>query len=964
MTAPAASLTTITGGISRLRVKGAALKTSLYDLLNGSVTMQGTTKVRPGMIRNSLLSTTTKGLCVYKGAFYTFAHTTVSVPSGVNLRILLDPNDNTQAIAKIWFAKPFLGFLYVAAEFANGDVFHYWLQSTGTWTANTVYFNGNIVVPTTGEVLAYQSQRTLAPNPVWSPQSAITEGQIIEPTVYNGYYFTATTVTGTNPHTGGVEPTWPAIAAATVQEFGDFGTSSTASTISTTSTVQPLSSNITDRYGNSSQISGQTGSFQATSGLLLNGTSVNAQTTVSVWAAGTLYVPGAVVQPSTSQGAFIDAIPNGDFEGGAIDWTFNTPWGISSSGPYQGTQCAEYASSSAFTDDLIMIDPGTVTAGQSVTATGYMQGNANSTVQIKLYWYDVSDTKIGETTGTTVGFASIAPHYQLGTVTGSAPATAVGVRVVFTASTGSTHGVTGRVDLVSWNLETPSAVSNFLYEAIQDVAGTSASTEPTWPTVDGDTVVDGGVTWQAIGSSIITWTATPIMESGGSEPSWPTSPGLSVADGTMSWVCTDRHITDENCPHSKIVVIGASHVFAGDNDIVPYSAAVDPTDWSSSNNAGYLPTGLNDYGDNPVAAMCLYRSNLVVMNAAGYQMWQIDPDPTNMSILDGEPVPCTFPKSVQPANDDLVFLTPVGIRNIGTAGVSGNLQAGNFGKAIDALVLPLMASYSGDPIGLFYPGTGQYMLFFGTQALVLTINGSANQMSWSRFVLPYGITDWAILNEALYVRTHDATVGDTIQQFDIGTLVDDFGTAANPIFSLGAITAGTLYTAGTYNNVALTGGSGTGATANITVASNGHVTAVSIVNPGTGYVGADSLSALAANIGGTGSGFHVPVVNTARFFTSSVWYQYLDLGPIGLEKMMEGFDLACSGVVNVSVGYNQKDFSQVTDPYQVDGDTMDQVGCIPFPVSAVSFQMRFDFLANQDWELEMVNVYALPEGNT
>lgn len=82
------------------------------------------------------------------------------------------------------------------------------------------------------------------------------------------------------------------------------------------------------------------------------------------------------------------------------------------------------------------------------------------------------------------------------------------------------------------------------------------------------------------------------------------------------------------------------------------------------------------------------------------------------------------------------------------------------------------------------------------------------------------------------------------------------------IGALGTITGGTLYTAGTYANVALTGGSGSGATANITV-SGGAVTAVTILNPGTQYVTGDTLSAAAAIIGGTGSGFSVPVLSTA-----------------------------------------------------------------------------------------------------
>ena len=75
------------------------------------------------------------------------------------------------------------------------------------------------------------------------------------------------------------------------------------------------------------------------------------------------------------------------------------------------------------------------------------------------------------------------------------------------------------------------------------------------------------------------------------------------------------------------------------------------------------------------------------------------------------------------------------------------------------------------------------------------------------------------------------------------------------IATLGSITGGSGYTNGTFNGVALTGGSGTGATANITVAS-GAITVVTIVNKGTGYAAADELSATSI---GAGTGFEVPV---------------------------------------------------------------------------------------------------------
>jgi hypothetical protein len=91
------------------------------------------------------------------------------------------------------------------------------------------------------------------------------------------------------------------------------------------------------------------------------------------------------------------------------------------------------------------------------------------------------------------------------------------------------------------------------------------------------------------------------------------------------------------------------------------------------------------------------------------------------------------------------------------------------------------------------------------------------------------------------------------------------------IATLGSVTGGTLYTNGTYTNVPLTGGTGSGAKATIVVA-GAAVTTVTVTDSGEGYTVADSLSAAAANIGGTGSGFAVPIATLANgSATQTTW---------------------------------------------------------------------------------------------
>lgn len=185
----------------------------------------------------------------------------------------------------------------------------------------------------------------------------------------------------------------------------------------------------------------------------------------------------------------------------------------------------------------------------------------------------------------------------------------------------------------------------------------------------------------------------------------------------------------------------------------------------------------HNYGANPVAMLTLYRSNLMVFNSGGYQMWQIDPDPANMALLDAQPVGSVYPRAAQSVSNDLLFLTEVGVRNLGTIGATANMQVGSSGQPVDPLVKAQLQAGTYEPRSLYYPGRGQYWLFFGPQAFVFTVNG-AGLRTWSRYIFPDTITDWTLNAGILYLRT----AGNLVWQVDQNTLVDDSG-GANAVFN-------------------------------------------------------------------------------------------------------------------------------------------------------------------------------------
>lgn len=84
-----------------------------------------------------------------------------------------------------------------------------------------------------------------------------------------------------------------------------------------------------------------------------------------------------------------------------------------------------------------------------------------------------------------------------------------------------------------------------------------------------------------------------------------------------------------------------------------------------------------------------------------------------------------------------------------------------------------------------------------------------------------------------------------------------------------ALAGGSLYTNGYYENVPLTGGSGTNAVADIIV-SGGAVTSCTIKNGGSFYTVTDVLGTDQTNIGGTGSGFSITVSSVSNA-TGTSW---------------------------------------------------------------------------------------------
>lgn len=110
----------------------------------------------------------------------------------------------------------------------------------------------------------------------------------------------------------------------------------------------------------------------------------------------------------------------------------------------------------------------------------------------------------------------------------------------------------------------------------------------------------------------------------------------------------------------------------------------------------------------------------------------------------------------------------------------------------------------------------------------------------------YDLGDRIKFNNSVFELNDSYSLG-----YDVAEPLDE-------IFDFTLSSPGTGYGNDTYTDVPLTGGSGSGATANITVAGT-VVTDVVIVDRGSGYSHGDTLSASNTDLGGTGSGFSITI---------------------------------------------------------------------------------------------------------
>jgi hypothetical protein len=271
-------------------------------------------------------------------------------------------------------------------------------------------------------------------------------------------------------------------------------------------------------------------------------------------------------------------------------------------------------------------------------------------------------------------------------------------------------------------------------------------------------------------------TAGNVRKTSGTEPTWPSLVGNTTlcGDGVTEFTAESTYISDPDCPNSKSFTKAASKIWATDDNVIRACSVARPRIWNATlrNNPGViLPVSSHARGSSNTTAVAQYDGRLSVFFADSVQFWDVDPDPSKDAYYKSvEGVGTEFPLTPKEFAGDVVFLAASGIRSVTTLQYGNqNLAENDIGSAIDELVKP-QTSLLIDPVSEFYTRAGQYWCLMKEvpeqPVWAFTFSRTQKISAWAeyRFIksdgadgtVPLDIDAVAVVGSDLYLRSGES----------------------------------------------------------------------------------------------------------------------------------------------------------------------------------------------------------------
>jgi hypothetical protein len=203
------------------------------------------------------------------------------------------------------------------------------------------------------------------------------------------------------------------------------------------------------------------------------------------------------------------------------------------------------------------------------------------------------------------------------------------------------------------------------------------------------------------------------------------------------------------------IVKAAGKLWASDdvNGVVRFSSTANgPSDWTTPEDAGYIPVITHTSGDRRIRALGIYDDKLAVLFGDSVQLWATDPQPSNITLVRVINGPgTTNPRSLVNVLGDLFYFTRGGFRSLTTQTVTGQIQENDdIGAAVDALT---ESEEGADAVAWWSQARGQYLCAFGQRVYAYRYSPRTKTVGWTTWELGVPVDAVAEINGITYIRS-------------------------------------------------------------------------------------------------------------------------------------------------------------------------------------------------------------------
>lgn len=193
---------------------------------------------------------------------------------------------------------------------------------------------------------------------------------------------------------------------------------------------------------------------------------------------------------------------------------------------------------------------------------------------------------------------------------------------------------------------------------------------------------------------------------------------------------------------------------------VHFSGIKQPTKWTTATTgAGFVDMSSESSGSEQLTAAARYQGLVAVFAERTIQTWYFDPDPTlnkQSQVLNNTGTRC--PRSVTQFGDaDIFYADSSGIRSLRARDNTNSAATSDVGVAVDTLVVADFDELTADDfrnvIGAIEPRDGRFWLAVGSKIYVFSFFGDGKISAWTTYETGFEITEMIPFLGRVYLRS-------------------------------------------------------------------------------------------------------------------------------------------------------------------------------------------------------------------